>query len=77
MTSSWWEDLAQMLDETAEYVADDERSSAGYLSRAAWMGRAIGEEEAAAEQWHRHSGSSSKWRRAAQGGIGVVGVAAP
>jgi hypothetical protein len=38
MTSSWWEDMAQMLDEAAEYLADDERSSAGYLSRAAWMG---------------------------------------
>ena len=63
MTSSWWEDLAQRLDEAAEHFAGHKRSGAGYLSRAAWTAHVIAEEEAAAERWHRHSGSSSKLRR--------------
>ena len=61
MTPSWWENLAQMLEEAAEYLADHEHSSAGYLSRAAWTAHVIAEEEAAAERWHRHS--SSRLRR--------------
>ncbi len=53
MTAAWWEHLAELLDEAAEYLADHELSTAGYLSRAAWMARAIGEDEAAGEQWRQ------------------------
>ena len=55
MTAAWWEHLAELLDEAAEYLADHELSTAGYLSRAAWMARAIGEDEAAGEQWRQQS----------------------
>ena len=37
MTAAWWEHLAELLDEAAEYLADHELSTADYLSRAAWM----------------------------------------
>jgi hypothetical protein len=53
MTSSWWEDLTQMLDEAAEHLAEHEpRAPATCHARLGWTARAIGEEEAAAEQWH-------------------------
>ena len=60
MTAAWWGHLAEMLDEAAEYLADQERSTADYLSRAAWMVHAISEEEAADERKRFHSGSGSR-----------------
>ncbi|MHB1498779.1 MAG: hypothetical protein ACYCXN_12830 [Acidimicrobiales bacterium] len=35
MTSAWWEHLGEALEEAAGYVADQEPTTADYLSRAA------------------------------------------
>ena len=73
MTAAWWEHLAELLDEAAEYLADHELSTADYLSRAAWMAHAISEEEAA--------GGSGAYTAAqdrggaARGFVGDAGVA--
>lgn len=56
MTSAWWEHLGEALEEAARYVADQEPTTAGYLSRAAWMVRAIAEEETTDERRCCHHG---------------------
>jgi hypothetical protein len=60
MTSAWWEHLGEALKEAAEYVADQEPTTADYLSRAAWMVRAVAEEQGAEELRCRDGGSGSR-----------------
>lgn len=73
MTAGWWGHLAEMLDEAAEHLADQERSTADYLARAAWMVQAISEEEAAGELRCRRGGSGSgEEARAVAGDAGVA-----
>jgi hypothetical protein len=57
MTPAWWANLAELLDEAASYLADQEHTTAGYLARAAWMVHAVAEEEAAGELPCRRSGT--------------------
>lgn len=60
MTPAWWDNLAELLDEAASYLADQERTTADYLTRAAWMAHAIAEEEAIGELRCRKNGAGSR-----------------
>jgi hypothetical protein len=60
MPPAWWDHLGEALEEAAAYLTGQEPTTADYLSRAAWMVRAIAEEEAAGELRCRYSGSGAR-----------------